>query len=157
LIDSLLKKRFIISAGAAAAIAVGIFISMAQAQAIFVPYFTPTHIKFQGLEKEYPINGTMNYSVSLTGYGSNCIDFQAQVIREHDKERVAYFGEVQDCRKIEIAHGAYNYTKSFTYSGNTVLGVAGDYHIQVNVRDQTTNQSHSAINSFIVVEDSSEI
>lgn len=150
--DSPLKKPTIISAGAAAAVAVGIFVSMAQAQAIFVPYLTPTRIEFSGLESEYPVNGTMNYSLSLTGYGSNCIDFQAQVIREPDKERVAYFAEVQDCRKIEIAHGAYNYTKSFTYGGSTVLGVAGSYQVQVNVHDQITGQNHSEVRSFIVEE-----
>ncbi|MEW6605216.1 MAG: hypothetical protein AB1351_11100 [Thermoproteota archaeon] len=149
-----MKKPVIISAGSAAAIAVGIFVSMAQAQAIFVPYLTPTRIEFQDLESEYPVNGIMNYSISLTGYGSNCIDFQAQVIREQDKERVAYFGEVQDCRKIEISQGPYNYTKSFVYSGSTVLGKAGNYEIQVNVRDQITDQRYAKTRSF-VVEDSS--
>lgn len=138
---------------AAVAAAIGIFVAMAQAQAIFVPYLTPTRLEFSGLENEYPVNGTMNYSISLKGYGSNCIDFQAQVIREQGNERVAYFGEVQDCRKIEIAQGAYNYTKSFTYTGNTVLGVAGSYYVQVSVRDQITGQNHSEIRTFIVSEE----
>lgn len=149
-----MKKPAFIGAGVVVAIIVGIFVAMAQAQAIFVPYLTPTHIEFQGLESKYPVNGTMNYSISLTGYGSNCIDFQAQVIRGQDNERVAYFGEIQDCRKIEIARGPYNYTKSFVYSGSTVLGIVGSYEIQVNVRDQITDQRYAETRSF-VVEDSS--
>lgn len=141
-----------ILAGSAAAVSVGIFVAMAQAQAIFVPYLTPTRIEFSGLESEYPVNGTMNYSISLRGYGSNCIDFKAEVIREMDNERVAYFEQVQDCRKIETAYGAYNYTKSFSYTGSTVLEVAGSYQILVNVHDQITNQNHSEMRPFIVVE-----
>ncbi|HXG06870.1 MAG TPA: hypothetical protein VNI77_06045 [Nitrososphaera sp.] len=147
-----LKKRAIILAGAAAAITVGILLALAQLHTIFVPYLTPMRMEFVGLESEYPVNGTMHYTISLRGYGSNCIDFQAQVIREQDKERVAYFREVQDCRKIEIVQGAYNYTKSFTYSGSTVLGVAGRYQVLVNVHDQITDQYHSETRSFVVEE-----
>jgi|GEM_PF-2039936 len=151
--SSPLKKRVIVLTSAVAVAAVGILVAMAQSHAILVPYLTPMRIEFVGLESEYPVNGTMNYSISVRGHGSNCIDFQAQMIRGMDKERVAYFGEVQDCRKIEIVHGPYNYTKSFTYSGSTVLGVAGSYQVLVNVHDQITDQNHSEMRSFIVVEE----
>jgi hypothetical protein len=148
------KKPAAISAGAAAAVAVGVFVALAQSHAISVPYLTPARIEFEGLNDLYPVNGSMDYSVSVRGHGSNCLDFQASVIREPD-ERVAYFGEVQDCRKIEIAEDPYNYTKSFSYTGATVLGRPGDYRIQVDVLDQITKQSFGETRPFIVVEDSS--
>jgi hypothetical protein len=144
-----------LTVGAAAAVAVGVFVALAQAHAISVPYLTPMRIEFKGLDAQYPVNGSMGYAISVKGYGSNCLDFEAQVIHEESKDRVAYFGEVEDCRKIEIAQGPYNYTQSFSYSGATVLGRPGDYRIEVGVTDQITGQRHNETRPFIVVEDSS--
>ena len=149
----------IIAAAVAAAVAFGAFVALAQAHAIFVPYFTPTRIDFQGLEDQYPVNGSMNYLISLNGYGSNCIAFEAEMVREEsllpEGEQVAYYSQVQDCRVIEISEGPYNYTRSFSYGGPVVLGKPGNYQINVNVFDQITRQNHTDARSFIVVEDSS--
>ena len=146
----------IIAAVAAAAVAFSAFVALAQAHAIFAPYFTPTRIDFQGLEDQYPVNGSMNYEISVKGYGSNCIAFEAQMVRESSElqEQAAYYGEIQDCRKIEISQGPYNYTQSFSYGGPVVLNEPGNYHINVGVFDQITRQNYADTRSFIVVDDS---
>jgi hypothetical protein len=128
-----------------AAIAVGVFVALAQAHAVSVPYLTPTRVEFQGLEDRYPVNSSMNYAVSLKGYGSNCINFDAQLVRENyslpgGTERTAYFDQTQDCRKINISQGPYNYTRIFSYSGSTILGKPGGYRVDVEVLDQITKQ-----------------
>ncbi|HEU4605153.1 MAG TPA: hypothetical protein VFS46_02825 [Nitrososphaera sp.] len=143
----------------AVAVAFGTFIALAQAHVIFVPHFTPMHIEFQGLEGRYPANGSMNYSISLEGYGSNCIAFEAEVVRENsslpeEEEQAAYYGQIQDCRVIKVSEGPYNYTRSFTYGG-AVLGRPGNYQIIVDVFDQITRQNYTDSSSFIVVENSS--
>jgi hypothetical protein len=130
------------------------FFALAQAQIIFLPYFTPTKIEFHGLEHQYPVNGSMRYVISLKGYGSNCISFTAQILRNDgplpDGERIAYFSKTDDCRKISISQGAYNYTRNFSYSGNAVLGKPGDYRIKVEVFDQVTKQNLSDMRAFKV-------
>ena len=94
----------------------------------------------------------MNYEISLKGYGSNCIAFEAEMVRGLS-EQAAYYSQVQDCRKVEISEGSYNYAKSFAYSGPVVLGKPGKYQINVDVFDQITRQNHTDTRSFIVVED----
>jgi hypothetical protein len=147
-----LKKAVPIGA-AAAAVAFGVFVALAQTQAIHVPYFTPTKIEFRGLEEQYPVNGSMNYEISLKGFGSNCIAFEAEMVRE-DGERAAYYNQIQDCRTIEISEGPYNYTRSFSYIGDVVLGEPGSYHVNVRASDQITGQQSISSQSFIVVEES---
>jgi len=149
-----MKKFAIIAAAAATAVAFGLFVVLAQAHVILVPYFTPARIEFQGLEDRYPVNGSINYSISLKGYGSNCIAFEAGIFWQDsslpEEERVAYFNQIQDCRKIDISQGQYNYTKDFSYSGYTVLGKPGSYRIDVNVFDQITRQNYTDTRQFTV-------
>jgi hypothetical protein len=149
-------KRSVGIIGVASALAFGIFVGLAQTQDIFVHYFTPTSIEFEGLQDRYPMNGSMSYSISLKGYGSNCITFEAEVLREDSslpqgEERVAYYSQIQDCRKIDIALSQYNYTKSFSYSGHTVLGKPGDYRVDVTMSDQVTKQNYTENRLFTVV------
>ena len=141
------------------AVGFSIFLGLAQTQLIFVPYLTTTSIHFEGLQDTYVVNGSMDYIIYLRGYGSNCIAFEAGIFREKDQpsseeERVAYYSQTQDCRKIDISQGQYNYTKSFSYSGNTVLGEPGNYRVDVNVLDQGTGRTYSEKRSFIVEEQS---
>lgn len=150
-----MKKSIIIIVGPAAIAVFGLFIALAQAQVILVPFFTPARIEFQGLQDQYVMNGSMIYTISLKGYGSNCIAFEAGIFRQDSslpagEERVAYYNQVQDCRKIDILRGQYNYTKSFSYSGNSVLGKPGDYRVDVGVFDQITRQNYNKTHSFIV-------
>jgi hypothetical protein len=78
-----MKRSVTIIMGAAATVAFGIFIvAMAQVQTVFLPYFTPTRIEFQGLEGQYAVNGLMAYAISLKGYGSNCIAFETGIYRQ---------------------------------------------------------------------------
>lgn len=148
-------KRSVAIVAAAVAVAFGAFVALAQAHAIFVPYFTPARIEFEGLEDRYPVNGSMSYSVSLKGYGSNCIAFDAGIFREDrpNEERVAYYSQTQDCRTIDVSQGHYNYTRSFSYRGDTVLGKPGDYRVDVNAFDQITGQKYAESRPFIVIED----
>ena len=141
--------------GLSSALVFALFFALAQAQLIFLPYLTPTKIEFHGLEDQYPVNGSMKYAISLKGYGSNCISFTAQIVRNDGPlpdggERIAYFSKTDDCRKISISQGAYNYTRNFSYSGDTVLGKPGDYRIKVEVFDQVTKQNLSDMRGFRV-------
>jgi hypothetical protein len=145
----------IMIAASSSTVVFALFFALAQAQLIFLPYFTPTKIEFHGLEDQYPVNGSMTYTISLKGYGSNCIGFTAQTLRKESslpggEERVAYFSKTDDCRKISISQGAYNYTRNFSYSGDAVLGEPGDYRIEVEVFDQVTQQNLSDMRAFKV-------
>jgi hypothetical protein len=137
------------------AIGFSIFIFLAQAQVIFVPYFTPTYIEFEGLQEQYPINGSMTYVISLMGFGSNCIAFKMEMLREDTitggEERIAYFNKIDDCRTIQISQGPYNYSRDFSYSGS-VLGKPGDYRVYVNVFDEITRQNATDNRPFKIVE-----
>jgi hypothetical protein len=140
---------------ASSALILALFFGLARAQLIFFPYFTPTKIEFHGLEDQYPVNGSMTYTISLKGYGSNCIGFTAQTLRNESslaggEERVAYFSKTDDCRKISISQGAYNYSQNFSYSGPVVLGELGDYKVKVNVFDQITRQNYTDMRAFVV-------
>jgi hypothetical protein len=156
-------RRFIaIIAGAIIASAFGIFVVIAQAQLIFVPFFTPTRIEIEGLESQYPANGSMAYTISLKGYGSNCIAFEASIFRvdvslPQGEERIAYFGQKQDCRIINVSQGQYNYSKSFSYIGNAVLGKSGDYKVEAEVVDQITGHDYVGMHFFTIVQRSSHI
>lgn len=137
------------------ALVFALFFALAQAQILFLPYFTPTKIEFHGLEDQYPVNGSIAFVISLKGYGSNCINFTAQILRNDGTlpdggERMAYFSKKDDCRKISISQGAYNYTRNFSYSGDAVLGKPGDYRIKVEVFDQVTKQNLSDMRAFKV-------
>ena len=143
------------AAAATTAAVLGVFIVLAQTHAIYVPYFTPARIEFQGLEDRYPVNGSINYAVSLKGYGSNCVAFEAGIFRKdgslpQGEERVAYYNQIQDCRKIDISQGPYNHTRSFSYSGEVVLGKPGTYRVDVDIFDQITGQNSVGTRSFIV-------
>ncbi len=139
----------------AVAIAFGIFVILAQAQAIFVPYFTPTYIEFEGLQKQYPVNGSMTYVISLKGFGSNCIAFEMEMLHVDSsipggEERVAYFSKIDDCRTTQISQGEYSYSQDFSYSGSVVLGKPGDYKVNVNVFDEITRQNSTDSRPFKV-------
>jgi hypothetical protein len=131
-----------------------IFLLMAQYQFIFVPFFTPSHVEFRGLEDQYAANGSMSYTVSLKGFGSNCVAFEAELIRHeplsHAEERVAYYSKIDDCRTIQVSQGPYNYSKDFNYSGPVVLGKAGEYKLRVAVTDEITKGSFSSEKAFRV-------
>ena len=150
-----MNALLLIVAALLSSVAIGTIVVLSQAQIIFLPYFTPAKIEFQGLQDEYPVNGSMTYTVSLKGYGSNCIGFTAQTVRKEDslpkgEERVAYFSKTDDCRKISISQGPYNYSQSFSYSGHVVLGHPGDYRVEVAVFDEITKQNSMAVRSFKV-------
>lgn len=144
----------IVSSGIAIAF-FGVFVAIAQSYIIIVPYFTPTLIEFETLQERYPVNGSISYTVSLRGYGSNCIAFKVEMFREigslsEGRETVAYWSQIQDCRTIELAQGPYNYSKNFTYSGYTILGKPGKYQINVEVFDQITKQKSVSTKQFYV-------
>ena len=150
-----MNALLLIVAALLSSVAIGTIVVLSQAQIIFLPYFTPAKIEFQGLQDEYPVNGSMTYTVSLKGYGSNCIGFTAQTLRKEDslpkgEERVAYFSRTDDCRKISISQGPYNYSQSFSYYGYVVLGHPGDYRVEVAVFDEITKQNSMEMRAFRV-------
>ena len=150
-----MNALLLIVAALLSSVAIGTIVVLSQAQIIFLPYFTPAKIEFQGLQDEYPVNGSMTYTVSLKGYGSNCIGFTAQTVRKEDslpkgEERVAYFSKTDDCRKISISQGPYNYSQSFSYSGHVVLGHPGDYRVEVAVYDEISKQNSMEMRAFRV-------
>ena len=150
-----MNALLLIIAALLSSVAIGTIVVLSQAQIIFLPYFTPAKIEFQGLQDEYPVNGSMTYTISLKGYGSNCIGFTAQVLHMDEslpkgEERVAYFSKTDDCRKISISQGPYNYSQSFSYSGHVVLGHPGDYRVEVAVFDEITKQNSMEMRAFRV-------
>ncbi len=140
--------RSVVFVSVVGAIAFAVFIALASTQTIVVPYFTPTTIEFSGLEKEYPVNGSISYTVSVKGYGSNCAILK--VVTIHDGADVAFYRKADDCRYIEISYGPYNYTQNFSVDGPAVIGQAGEYVVQAEFEDQINGQKVVDSRSFIV-------
>jgi hypothetical protein len=131
--------------------AFGFYIILAEAQLIFVPVFTPTTLSIDGVAASYPVNSSINYSVTVKGYGSNCLALKATITNEQSNSQVAFFRKADDCRYMTISYGAYNYTRSFSYQGNAVLGKAGDYLLHVEFTDEITGDKQVLDKTFKVL------
>lgn len=126
-----MKYKYAVAGGAAAA-AFGVFVALAQAHIILVPYFTPAVLEVQDLESSYQAGGPARFAVAAKGYGSNCHSLEVEAV--HEGERVSYFKRADDCRFIEITHGQYNFTRSFEY-GSEVLEKDGTYSVDIRFED----------------------
>jgi hypothetical protein len=124
-------NRYAVAGGAAAA-AFGIFVALAQAHVILVPYFTPAALEVQGLAPSYEIGQDARFDVTANGYGSNCHMLEVEAV--HGGERVSYFKRADDCRFMEITHGQYNMTRPFEY-GTQVLQDTGQYTVDIRFED----------------------
>jgi hypothetical protein len=150
------KRKRVAVAAATAGLVITLIVTVGP-QSISAPFLAPTTIEFDGLQSQYPVNGSINFSVSLKGYGSNCIAFRMELIR-HDSsdsaalQRVAYYDKIDDCRKISIVEGSFNYTKDFSYNGSAVLGKTGHYTVQVTVTDQITKLNVTSMRSFTLID-----
>lgn len=123
-------RKYIAPAGAAV-VAFGVFVALAQAHVIMVPYFTPAALKVQGLGDSYNSGEPVRFTVVAEGYGSNCHSIEVEAT--HEGERVSYFKRADDCRFMEIAHGRYNFTRSFEYGSE--VGQAGRYTVDIKFED----------------------
>lgn len=144
---SVLSKRYAIIGAAGAAAVFGIFVVLAQAHIILVPFFTPTILEVEGLRQNYRINDDANFVVKVDGYGSNCRMLQTEILL--DGERVSYYRKADDCRFMIITHGPYNFTRSFDY-GSEVLGREGTYKLDVQFEDLVDGTKASAVRTFKV-------
>ncbi len=131
--------------------AFGIYIILAEAQLIFVPVFTPTTLNVDGIADSYPVNGSMNFSVTAKGYGSNCVILKSTITDQQSNNQVAFFRKADDCRYIPIVYGQYNYTRSFSYHGSVVLGKPGDYLLHIEFTDEITGTKQVVERTFKVV------
>lgn len=123
-------------AGATGAVAVfGVFVALAQAHVIFVPFFTPAVLQVEGLREDYSANQDMSFTVRVDGYGSNCHMLQVEILNE-DGARKSYYRKADDCRFMTITHGPYNFTKTFEYGGENVLPTDGTYKLDLQFEDQ---------------------
>lgn len=136
--------------GGAAAIAFGIFVALAQAHVIFAPVFTPTVLHVEGLRQDYRVNGDASFLVKVSGYGSNCHMLQVEILDE-EGERASYYRKADDCRFMTITHGPYNFTRSFEYGGENVLGKEGSYKLDVQFEDLVDGSKASVTREFAVI------
>lgn len=141
-----MKRKYAVAGGAAAA-AFGVFVALAQAHVILVPYFTPAVLEVQGLEASYEADGPAQFTVTAKGYGSNCHSLEVQAV--HEGERVSYFKRADDCRFMEITHGQYNFTRSFEY-GSEVLEKAGAYSVDIRFEDLVDGTKTETVRTFEV-------
>lgn len=117
---------------------ISIFIVLALAQIIPIPYVTPTTIEITGISTRYPVNGTLTFAVKAKGYGSNCLGLEVQTVRQNSTlgtERAAYYQKTDDCRFMTLKQGPYNFTRQFEYSGPVIMGKAGIYEIDAKFTD----------------------
>jgi hypothetical protein len=140
-------RNYMISAGIVAAV-FAIFVTVAQLQAIFVPYFTPTTLQVDGLEQSYGPGKNATFTVSVRGYGSNCHLLQVET-RDRDGQRASFYSKADDCRFMTITHGPYNFTRSFDY-GSEVFAKPGSYKLDVQFQDLVDGRKTSVTKSFIV-------
>ncbi|MGI0019186.1 MAG: hypothetical protein ACREAY_01805 [Nitrososphaera sp.] len=124
-----------------------VFVVLAQAQAISVPFFTPATIRVNGLGDNYGLNGDATFTITAHGYGSNCHALQVEAV--HDGERKSFYRKADDCRYMEITHGPYNFTRSFEY-GSEVLSSKGEYKLDVRFEDLVDGRKASLTRNFSV-------
>jgi hypothetical protein len=136
-------------AGGAGAAAFAVFVALAQAHVIFVPYFTPTVILVEGLREEYRAGEDVDFIVSVEGYGSNCHMLQVETL-DAEGERASFYRRADDCRTMTITHGQYNLTRAFDYDGSTVLGKGGTYDTKVQFEDLIDGTKASVTRKFTV-------
>lgn len=139
--------KYVVAGGAAAA-AFGVFVALAQAHVIFVPYFTSATLRIEGLQETYAVDGNATFTVTADGYGSNCHMLQVEIL--HRGERMSYYRKADDCRFMDITHGRYNLTRTFDYGGKDVFGMEGDYNLQVQFEDLADGTKASATRAFRV-------
>lgn len=142
------RTTYAISGGAAAA-AFGVFVALAQAHVILVPYFTPAALEVQGLAASYQEGEQARFTVAAKGYGSNCHMLEVEALQ--GGERVSYFKRADDCRFMTITHGQYNMTRSFEY-GSEVLQKTGQYTVNIKFKDLIDGTSAETIRAFQVAE-----
>lgn len=140
-------RNYVISAIIVAAM-FAIFVALAQSQAIFVPYFTPTTLQVDGLEQSYGPGKNATFTVSAKGYGSNCHMLEVET-QDKDGERASFYSKADDCRYMVITHGPYNFTRSFDY-GSETFAKQGSYKLDVQFQDLVDGKKASVTRSFIV-------
>jgi hypothetical protein len=133
--------------GGATAAIFAVFVVLAQAQAISVPFFTPATVRVDGLVGSYAVNDNATFTVTAHGYGSNCHALQVEVT--HDSERKSFFRKADDCRYMEITHGSYNFTRSFEYGGK-VLDTKGEYKLDISFEDLIDGRKAALTRNFSV-------
>lgn len=143
----MVRYRYAIAGAAGAAAVFGVFLALAQAHIILVPFFTPTILQVEGLRQNYRVGDDASFLVRVDGYGSNCRMLQAEVLL--DGERASYYRKADDCRLMVITHGPYNFTRSFDYDSE-VLGKEGTYKLDVQFEDLVDGSKASATRTFTV-------
>ena len=133
--------------GGATAAIFAVFVVLAQAQAINVPFFTPTTVRVDSLGGSYALNDDATFTVTAHGYGSNCHALQIEVT--HNGERKSFYRKADDCRYMGITHGSYNFTRSFEYGGK-VLDAEGEYKLDVRFEDLIDGRKAALTRNFSV-------
>jgi hypothetical protein len=132
--------------GGIAAIAFAVFVALAQAQVLNVPYFTPATISIDGLDDAYAEGEKASFVVTAKGYGSNCHMLQAELL--HEGERKSFYRKADDCRFMDITHGQYNFTRPFEYDSQ--LLAKGSYRLDVLFEDLVDGKKASTTRTFNV-------
>ena len=141
-------KTYAVAGGAVAATFV-VFVALAQAHIILVPYFTPAVLRVEGLGQEYGLGQDVSFQVVVNGYGSNCHMLEVEALDERG-ERVSYYRRADDCRFMTITHSQYNFTRPFDYDGQTVIANEGTYKIEFQFEDLVDGTKASATRTLVV-------
>ena len=136
-------------AAAVSAAGLLVFVVLAQAHVIFVPYFTPVTLQVEGLQTDYQVGQDVSFRVSVDGYGSNCHMLQVETL-DNEGERISFYRRADDCRVMSISHGKYNLTRTFDYDGPTILANEGTYNLDVRFEDLIDGTKKSSTKSFSV-------
>ncbi|WP_337863922.1 hypothetical protein [Nitrososphaera sp.] len=130
-----IRHAVAIAAVATAAAAFGVFVALAQSQAISVPYLTPTTLEIKGLqEAPYGTGDVARFSVTAKGYGSNCHALEVEALGE-DGKRLSYYRKADDCRYMPITYGPYNFTRPFEYGKEVLASGAGTVRLNILFED----------------------
>lgn len=143
------RTRYAIYAAGAAIAVFAIFVTLAQVNAIAVPYFTPITLQVDGLKTGYAAGENATFAVTANGYGSNCLSLQVVTTHDDSGQRVSFYKKAEDCRYIPIIHGQYNLTRAFDY-GSQVMGKAGKYTVDITFSDLIDNRQARLSKTFEV-------
>lgn len=131
--------------GSITAIIFAVFVALAQAQVISMPYFTPATVRVDGLSDNYDINENATFTITAQGYGSNCHALQVEAV--HKGERKSFYRKADDCRYMQITHGPYNFTRSLEYESG-VFNAEGKYKLDVLFEDLVDGRKASLTRNF---------
>nr|AFK24880.1 hypothetical protein Josef01_05d18_32 [uncultured archaeon] len=119
------------------------------------------NISINGLKPLYEINQTLQFSVTVEGYGVDCLDFQAKLFKidvdSNSTQPLRSWGRIAEC--LDATH-LRNFTHSFSIGSGAfapaiILNETGIYKVAIEYRDFITEEYFSVTQDIVTCQEHS--